>query len=66
MRSYKAPQVSYGKGPEYFRLKTAISRFSISFTFQHKNSVLGWKIISMTILNKADSYLHAQNKQFLY
>ena len=73
MRSYKAPQASYGKGPDYFRLKTAISPASVFLLlFSIKNSVLGWKIISMTILNKADSYLslfitaHAQNKQFLY
>ena len=64
-------QASYGKGPDYFRMKTAILPVLEFLYLSPWNSVLSWEIISMTVLNKVDSYLclfitaHAQSKQFL-
>ena len=64
-------QASYGKGPDYFLLKTEIFPVSVFLYFSALNSILSWKIISMTVFNKDDSYLslfitaHVQDKEFL-
>ena len=63
--------MSYGKGPEYFCLKTAIFPVSVFLLLFSMKFGTELEIISMTVLNKADSYLslfitaHAQNRQFL-
>ena len=59
------------KGPDYCLLKTVIFPISVFLSLFSVKSVLAWKMISISVLDKADSYfslfitVHVQNKQFL-